>query len=148
MNSPVPIRKAQHLAFPVRIITAAARFDGHDAAIHVLRRLLQERGCEVIHLGHNRSVQQLVRAAVQEDIHALAISSYQGGHMGFFRFLLQQLRNANAGHVQVFCGGGGTITPAEADELEALGITRVYSAGHHDAIGLQAIAAEAGDAAH
>ncbi|MEH6358713.1 MAG: methylmalonyl-CoA mutase family protein [Pseudomonadales bacterium] len=142
MNSPVSIKKAQPLVTPVRIITAAARFDGHDAAIHVLRRLLQQRGCEVIHLGHNRSVKELVRAAVQEDVHALAISSYQGGHMGFFSFLLQQLRNANAGHVQVFCGGGGTITPSEADDLEALGVTRVYSAGHHDTIGLQAIAVE------
>lgn len=142
MNSPTPIYKAHSLTSPVRIITAAARFDGHDAAIHVLRRLLQQRGCEVIHLGHNRSVKELVRAAVQEDVQALAISSYQGGHMGFFRFLLEQLHNANAEHVQVFCGGGGTITPAEADELEALGVTRVYSAGHHDTIGLQAIADE------
>jgi isobutyryl-CoA mutase len=140
MTSPAPALKAHPLKSPVRIITAAARFDGHDAAIHVLRRLLQERGCEVIHLGHNRSVKELVRAAVQEDVQALAISSYQGGHMGFFRFLLQQLRIANAEHVQVFCGGGGTITPTEADDLETLGVTRVYSAGHHDAMGLQAIA--------
>jgi len=140
MTSPAPSVKAQALISPVRIITAAARFDGHDAAIHVLRRLLQERGCEVIHLGHNRSVEELVRAAVQEDVHALAISSYQGGHLGFFSFLLQQLQEANAGHIQVFCGGGGTITPSEADELESLGVSRVYSAGHHDAIGLPAIA--------
>jgi len=142
MTSSAPSSTAQPLISPVRIITAAARFDGHDAAIHVLRRLLQERGGEVIHLGHNRSVKELVRAAVQEDVQALAISSYQGGHMGFFRFLLQQLHNANVGHVQVFCGGGGTITPSEADDLETLGVTRVYSAGHHDAMGLQAIADE------
>ena len=142
MSSPAPINKARPHSPPVRIITAAARFDGHDAAIHVLRRLLQDRGCEVIHLGHNRSVQQLVSAAVQEDVDALAISSYQGGHMGFFSFLLQQLHRVNAGHIRVFCGGGGTITTSEADKLEALGVTRVYSAGHHDSIGLQAIADE------
>ena len=142
MTSPAPSLTLQTHISPVRIITAAARFDGHDAAIHVLRRLLQERGCEVIHLGHNRSVKELVRAAVQEDVQVLAISSYQGGHIGFFRFLLQQLHLANAEHVHVFCGGGGTITPAEADDLETLGVTRVYSAGHNDAMGLQAIADE------
>ena len=142
MNVSIPLIKSAVGAKPLRFITAAARFDGHDAAIHILRRLLQERGCEVIHLGHNRSVSELVRAAVQEDVDALAISSYQGGHIGFFSFLLQQLNDANVGHIQVFCGGGGTITPEEAEQLEALGITRVYSAGHHDSNGLQAIADE------
>lgn len=132
--------RTKPLRYPLRIITAAARFDGHDAAIHVLRRLLQGKGCEIIHLGHNRSAAELVRAAVQEDVNALAISSYQGGHMGFFSFLKQKLENANAAHIHIFCGGGGTITPEEAKELEALGINRVYSAGHHDDLGLNAIA--------
>lgn len=136
------VLRTKPLRYPLRIITAAARFDGHDAAIHVLRRLLQDKGCEIIHLGHNRSVAELVRAAVQEDVDALAISSYQGGHMGFFSFLKQELENANAAHICVFCGGGGTITPEEAEKLEAIGINRVYSAGHHEDLGLNAIADE------
>lgn len=132
--------KGSPLTHPLRIITAAARFDGHDAAIHVLRRLLQAKGCEVIHLGHNRSVAELVRAAIQEDADALAISSYQGGHMDFFAFLVKELHRVSARHVHVFCGGGGTITPEEAEALESLGVNRVYSAGHRDDPGLEAIA--------
>ncbi|MFP4209566.1 MAG: cobalamin-dependent protein, partial [Wenzhouxiangella sp.] len=111
---------------PLRVVTAASLFDGHDAAIHLMRRLIQARGCEVIHLGHNRSVAEIVRAAVCEDADAVAISSYQGGHNEFFRYLVDQLAEHGAGHVQVFGGGGGTITPAEILKLQAYGVNRIY----------------------
>src|SRR6187431_1634702 len=115
MNAPVsPYRPKNH----VRIVTAASLFDGHDAAINVMRRILQASGAEVIHLGHNRSVQDIVDAAIQEDAQAIAISSYQGGHMEFFRYMIDLLRERGAGHIQVFGGGGGTIIPEEKAELE------------------------------
>ncbi|MEA3277738.1 MAG: methylmalonyl-CoA mutase family protein [Pseudomonadota bacterium] len=126
----------------VRIITATALFDGHDAAIHLIRRLLQAHGAEVIHLGHSRGVDEIVRAAVQEDVDAVAVSSYQGGHMEYFGYLLRRLRDAGVGHVGLFCGGGGTITPLEAARLQAMGVTRVYGAGQRDRIPLEAIAEE------
>lgn len=114
-------------ARPIRVVTATALFDGHDAAINVMRRILQDEGAEVIHLGHNRSVQEIVRAAVQEDAAAVAVSSYQGGHMEFFKYMVDMLRAEGAGHIQVFGGGGGVIVPGEIAALEAYGVNRIYS---------------------
>jgi len=111
---------------PLRVVTAASLFDGHDAAINVMRRLIQAQGCEVIHLGHNRSVAEIVRAAVCEDADAIAISSYQGGHNEFFQYIIDMLAEQGAGHVQVFGGGGGTITPSEIAALQAYGVNRIY----------------------
>jgi len=111
---------------PVRIVTAAALFDGHDAAINLMRRLIQDAGCEVIHLGHNRSVADIVDAAIQEDAHAVAITSYQGGHMEFFTYLRSLFEERGASHIRIFGGGGGVIVPEEADALHAAGINRIY----------------------
>ncbi|MHA7881276.1 MAG: methylmalonyl-CoA mutase family protein [Saccharospirillum sp.] len=116
----------QETSAPLRIVTAASLFDGHDAAINVMRRLIQDRGCEVIHLGHNRSVDDLVKAALQEDADGIALSSYQGGHMEYFCYLVDRLKAAGAGHIAVIGGGGGTITPEEIRELEAYGVNRIY----------------------
>ncbi|MBT8039356.1 MAG: methylmalonyl-CoA mutase family protein [Xanthomonadales bacterium] len=113
-------------ATPLRFVTAASLFDGHDAAINIMRRLIQAQGVEVIHLGHNRSVLDIVNAAVQEDADAIAVSSYQGGHMEFFRYMVDLLAESGAGHVRVFGGGGGTITPEEIRELEDYGVERIY----------------------
>jgi methylmalonyl-CoA mutase len=110
----------------VRVVTAASLFDGHDAAINIMRRLLQSQGAEVIHLGHDRSVDEVVDAAIQEDAHAVAVSSYQGGHMEFFRYLVERLRARGAGHIRVYGGGGGTITPAEAETLRTDGVARIF----------------------
>src|SRR4051794_41280845 len=98
---------------PVRFVTAASLFDGHDASINIMRRILQAQGAEVIHLGHNRSVEEIVTAAVQEDVRGVAISSYQGGHVEFFTYLVDALRSRSAGHVRVYGGGGGVIVPEE-----------------------------------
>lgn len=114
-------------SFPVRFITAASLFDGHDAAINIMRRLLLAQGAEVIHLGHNRSAQEIVRAAIQEDAQAIAISSYQGGHVEFFKYVIDLLKKENSSFIKVFGGGGGTITPAEIKELEAYGVAKIYS---------------------
>ena len=95
---------------PLRFVTAASLFDGHDAAINVMRRLIQAQGAEVVHLGHNRSVEEVVRAALQEDADAIALSSYQGGHVEYFSYMIDMLRERGAGHIRVFGGGGGTIT--------------------------------------
>ncbi len=111
---------------PLRFVTAASLFDGHDAAINVMRRLIQAQGGEVIHLGHNRSVEDIVRAALQEDVDAIAVSSYQGGHLEFFRYMVDMLNERGAGHIRVFGGGGGTITPEEIRELAAYGVERIY----------------------
>ncbi|PAU79787.1 methylmalonyl-CoA mutase [Halovibrio salipaludis] len=111
---------------PLRFITSTSLFDGHDAAINIMRRLIQQKGAEVIHLGHNRSVDDIVRAAVQEDADAIAVSSYQGGHNEYFRYLIDRLNDEGIGHVAVFGGGGGTITPGEIQELEAYGVERIY----------------------
>jgi len=121
---------------PLRIVTAASLFDGHDAAINVMRRLIQASGVEVIHLGHNRSVDDVVRAAIQEDADAIAISSYQGGHMEYFRYMMELLQEHNASHIQVFGGGGGTITLEEIAELENAGVNRIYHPTHGMEMGL------------
>jgi methylmalonyl-CoA mutase len=120
----------------LRVVTAAALFDGHDAAIHVVRRILQAQGAEVIHLGHDRSVAEIVQAAIQEDAHAVAVSSYQGGHMELFRYLIDCLRDAGAGHVRVFGGGGGTILPAEVEALHEYGVTRIFTPEDGQRMGL------------
>ena len=112
---------------PVRIVTAAALFDGHDAAINVIRRLLHSMGAEVIHLGHDRSVEDVVSAAVEEDADAVAVSSYQGGHLEYFRYLVDQLRDAGMGQVRVYGGGGGVIVPEEIETLHAYGVARIFS---------------------
>ncbi|MEP0774381.1 MAG: cobalamin B12-binding domain-containing protein, partial [Acidobacteriota bacterium] len=105
----------------VRFVTAASLFDGHDAAINIIRRLLQAHGAEVVHLGHDRGVQEIVEAAIQEDAHGIAVSSYQGGHMEFFTYMIDLLRQRGAEHIKVFGGGGGVIVPDEITHLEAYG---------------------------
>ncbi len=121
----------------VRFVTATTLFDGHDAAINIFRRMLQSSGAEVIHLGHNRSGADIVDTAIQEDAQAIAVTSYQGGHMEFFRYLRDLLVERGCGHIRVFGGGGGTILPAEAAELMACGITRIYSPDDGRSMGLQ-----------
>ncbi len=111
----------------IRIVTAAALFDGHDAAINIMRRLMQRGGAEIIHLGHNRSAAEIVDAAVQEDAQAVAITSYQGGHVEFFRYVVDLLRERGAGHVRVYGGGGGVIVPEEIRDLEAYGVAKIFS---------------------
>ncbi len=111
---------------PLRFVTAASLFDGHDAAINIMRRLIQGQGAEVIHLGHNRSVEDVVRAALQEDADAIALSSYQGGHVEYFKYMVDMLKERGAGHIRVFGGGGGTITPEEIRELQSYGVERIY----------------------
>ncbi len=125
-SAPLALASARERRIPVRVVTAASLFDGHDAAINIMRRLLQAQGAEVIHLGHDRSVEEIVEAAVQEDARAVAVSSYQGGHVEFFRYLLDRLRESGAGHVRVYGGGGGTIVPEEAAELHAYGVARIF----------------------
>lgn len=126
-----------HSQHPLRFVTAASLFDGHDAAINIMRRILQASGVEVIHLAHNRSVQEIVEAAVQEDADAIAISSYQGGHIEYFKYLVDKLRELGAGHIKIFGGGGGVIIPAEIDELHSYGVTRLFSPADGQTIGLQ-----------
>ena len=109
----------EKLAGPVRFVTAASLFDGHDAAINIMRRVLLSRGAEVIHLGHDRSVQEVVDAAIEEDVHGIAVSSYQGGHNEYFRYMVERLRAAGRPDIRVFGGGGGTITDREIAELKA-----------------------------
>ncbi len=121
----------------IRIVTAASLFDGHDAAINIMRRIIQSTGCEVIHLGHNRSVQEIVECAIQEDVQAIAITSYQGGHVEFFKYMLDLLRDRGSGHIKIFGGGGGTILPEEIRSLHEYGITRIYSPDDGRAMGLQ-----------
>ena len=120
----------------VRFITAAALFDGHDAAINIMRRILQSRGAEVIHLGHNRSVDEIVTAALQEDVQAIAISSYQGGHVEFFQYVVDQLKTRGGEHIQVFGGGGGVIVAEEIRALQAYGVARIYSPEDGQRMGL------------
>jgi methylmalonyl-CoA mutase len=120
-------------------VTAASLFDGHDAAINIMRRILQSSGAEVIHLGHNRSVAEIVDAAIQEDAHAIALSSYQGGHVEYLKYMVDMLRDRKRPDMRVFAGGGGVIVPAEIRELEAYGVTRIYSPEDGQAMGLQGL---------
>jgi methylmalonyl-CoA mutase len=126
----------------VRFVTAASLFDGHDAAINIMRRLLQGMGAEVIHLGHNRSVDEVVTAALQEDVQGIAISSYQGGHVEYFKYMVELLRERGGGHIQVFGGGGGVIVPAEIAELQGAGVARIYSPEDGQRMGLAGMIGE------
>ncbi|EMF80537.1 ArgK protein [Leptospira weilii serovar Topaz str. LT2116] len=121
----------------VRFITAASLFDGHDASINIMRRILQASGVEVIHLGHNRSVKEIVECAIQEDAQGIAITSYQGGHVEYFKYMIDLLNEKGAGHIKVFGGGGGTILPSEIKELESYGVARIYSPDDGRELGLQ-----------
>ncbi len=121
----------------IRIVTAASLFDGHDAAINIMRRIMQSSGAEVIHLGHNRSVAEIVQCAIQEDVQAVAVTSYQGGHMEFFMYMYDLLAERECGHIRIFGGGGGTILPTEIEELQRYGITRIYSPDDGRMLGLQ-----------
>lgn len=121
----------------IRIVTSASLFDGHDAAINIMRRIIQTTGCEVIHLGHNRAVQEIVDCAIQEDAQAIAITSYQGGHVEYFKYMYDLLKERGASQIKIFGGGGGTILPEEINELHAYGISRIYSPDDGRAMGLQ-----------
>ena len=127
---------------PLRFVSAASLFDGHDAAINIIRRLLQAHGAEVVHLGHNRSVADIVRAAIQEDADGIAVSSYQGGHNEYFRYMVDMLRERGAGHIRVVVGGGGTIAPQEIEELEAYGVERIYTPEDGRKLGLDGMIAD------
>lgn len=133
MINPKPYKPKNH----IRIVTAASLFDGHDAAINVMRRILQSTGAEVIHLGHNRSVAEIVQCAIQEDAQAIAVTCYQGGHMEFFKYMYDMLHENGSGQIKIFGGGGGTILPHEIDELHAYGIAGIYSPDDGRHMGLQ-----------
>ncbi len=133
-SRPPLVYKPRH---KVRFVTAASLFDGHDASINIMRRILQASGCEVIHLGHNRSVEEIVNCALQEDAHGIAISSYQGGHVEFFKYMLDLLRERCGGHIKVFGGGGGVIVPEEIAELHDYGVTRIFTPEDGQKLGLQ-----------
>jgi methylmalonyl-CoA mutase len=151
----IPLHGRTSRTTPIRVVTAASLFDGHDAAINIMRRLLQSRGAEVIHLGHDRSVDEIAEAAVQEGADAVAISSYQGGHMEFFSYLTTRLAERGAEHVRVYGGGGGTITQAEIGALHEAGVARIFSPEDGRKLGLEGMidlimdecrAADSGDA--
>jgi len=135
--------KAQHVQEPysaenkIRFVTAASLFDGHDASINIMRRILQSSGAEVIHLGHNRSVHEIVNCAIQEDAQGIAISSYQGGHVEYFKYMIELLEEHGAGHIKVFGGGGGVIVESEIEELHNAGVTRIFSVDDGSTMGLQ-----------
>src|SRR6188474_2603025 len=128
------VYKAKH---KIRFVTAASLFDGHDASINIMRRILQGSGAEVIHLGHNRSVDEVVSAALQEDVQGVAVSSYQGGHLEYFKYMIDLLREGGGAHIKVFGGGGGVIVPAEIKELHDYGVARIYSPEDGQRMGLQ-----------
>ncbi|MFP5358080.1 MAG: fused isobutyryl-CoA mutase/GTPase IcmF [Gammaproteobacteria bacterium] len=136
-----PVADVQARA-PLRFVTAASLFDGHDASINIIRRLLMSLGAEVIHLGHNRSVEEIVTAALQEDAHGIAVSSYQGGHIEFFKYMVQMLRERGGEEIRVFGGGGGVIVPEEIAELHASGVTRIYSPHDGQKLGLEGMIAD------
>ena len=121
----------------VRIVTAASLFDGHDAAINIMRRIMQSKGAEIIHLGHNRSVKEIVEAAIEEDVQGIAITSYQGGHVEFFKYMKDLLNENGCSHIKIFGGGGGTILPSEIEELQQYGITKIYSPDDGRQMGLE-----------
>ena len=137
-----PAHKSYTPKHRLRFVTAAALFDGHDASINIMRRILQAGGAEVIHLGHNRSVDEIVNAAIQEDAHGIAVSSYQGGHVEYFKYMVDLLKERGAGHIKVFGGGGGTIVPEEIRELQDYGVERIYSPHDGQAMGLQGMIAD------
>jgi methylmalonyl-CoA mutase len=124
-------------SYRIRIVTAASLFDGHDAAINIMRRILQSKGAEIIHLGHNRSVKEIVEAAIEEDVQGIAITSYQGGHVEFFKYMKDLLEENGCGHIKIFGGGGGTILPHEIEELQNYGIARIYSPDDGRKMGLE-----------
>ncbi|MGD8428082.1 MAG: cobalamin B12-binding domain-containing protein, partial [Balneolaceae bacterium] len=126
--------KAKH---KIRFVTAASLFDGHDASINIMRRILQSSGAEVIHLGHNRSVQEIVNTAIQEDVQGIAVSSYQGGHMEYFKYMVDLLEERGASHIKVFGGGGGVIVEDEIKELHDYGVCRIFSVEDGSEMGLQ-----------
>jgi methylmalonyl-CoA mutase len=126
--------KPQH---KIRFVTAAALFDGHDATINIMRRILQSSGAEVIHLGHNRSVEEVVNCAIQEDVQGIAMTSYQGGHLEYFKYMYDLLQERGAPHIKIFAGGGGVILPSEIKELQDYGISRIYSPDDGRTMGLQ-----------
>ena len=132
-----PVQEIYQPQNKVRIVTAAALFDGHDAAINIMRRIIQATGCEVIHLGHDKSVEDVVNTAIQEDANAIAVSSYQGGHNEYFKYMYDLLQEKGAGHIKIFGGGGGVILPEEIKDLMNYGITRLYSPDDGRAMGLQ-----------
>ena len=121
----------------IRIVTAASLFDGHDAAINIMRRILQSKGAEIIHLGHNRGVKEIVECAIEEDVQGIAITSYQGGHLEFFKYMKDLLDENGCGHIKIFGGGGGTILPQEINELQNYGITKIYSPDDGRKMGLE-----------
>ena len=129
--------KRYQVKHPVRFVTATSLFDGHDASINIMRRMLQAGGAEVVHLGHNRSVEEIVVAAIEEDAHGIAVSSYQGGHVEFFKYMVDLLKERNASHIKVFGGGGGVIIPEEIADLHKYGVTRIYSPGDGQFLGLE-----------
>ncbi|MEI6412212.1 MAG: methylmalonyl-CoA mutase family protein [Bacteroidota bacterium] len=133
MQQPAPYQPKNK----IRLVTAASLFDGHDAAINIMRRIMQSSGAEIIHLGHNRSVQEIVDCAIQEDVQGIAITSYQGGHTEFFKYMFDLLKEKGAGHIKLFGGGGGTILPSEIEELQGYGITRIYHPDDGRRMGLQ-----------
>ncbi len=124
-------------AHPVKVVTATSLFDGHDASINIMRRILQDSGAEVIHIGHNRSAGEVVDAAIEEDAQGIAVSSYQGGHVEYFKYMVDLLRERGADHIRIFGGGGGVIIPSEMAELHAYGVTRIYSPEDGARMGLQ-----------
>ncbi len=134
MSSEVEVYRPQN---HIRVVTATSLFDGHDAAINIMRRILQDTGVEVIHLGHNRSAQEIVDAAIEEDVQGVAVSSYQGGHLEFFKYLFDLLKERGAPHIKIFGGGGGVIVPEEIEELESYGIAKIYSPEDGARMGLQ-----------
>jgi len=141
MNDITPAAKLElpeqpKLANKVRFVTAASLFDGHDASINIMRRILQSNGAEVVHLGHNRSVDEVVTAALAEDVQGIAISSYQGGHVEYFKYMIDLLRQRGGAHIKVFGGGGGVIVPSEIEELHAYGVTRIFSPEDGQRMGL------------
>ena len=121
----------------IRIVTSTSLFDGHDASINIMRRVLQETGAEIIHLGHNRSVEDIVKTAIQEDAQGIAISSYQGGHIEFFKYMRDLLNKNGYSHIKIFGGGGGVIIPNEIKELHDYGITKIFSPDDGRKMGLQ-----------
>ena len=120
----------------IRIVTAGSLFDGHDAAINIMRRIMQRSGAEIIHLGHNRSAQEIVETAIQEDVQGIAITSYQGGHNEYFKYIFDLLKQKGCGHIKIFGGGGGTILTSEIEDLHQYGITRIYSPDDGRSMGL------------